>query len=590
MTGSGTWALRAAALSGSLAVGIGAAAIFLQYSAATGLTGFAVAAAVLLGLSSCWLAWGAALGLIGLWPMPRRRPATAPITGRTCVLMPVCNEDPDVTFARIAAMDASLAGAPAEVHFAILSDTSDPGIAAREELLFRRLIAESGGEGRMFYRRRASNPGRKAGNIEDFFRRSGAAYDYALILDADSLIEGATILEMIRRIEAEPRLGLLQTLPVVIGARSLFGRAMQFAAGFYSPVFARGQARLQGVTGPFWGHNAMVRTRAFTACCGLPVLPGAPPFGGHILSHDYVEAALLARGGWTVRLDPDLTGSYEEGPESLVEYARRDRRWCQGNLQHARLVGAPGLKGWSRFVFVQGILAYMAPLFWAGFLIAMVAARATLPPPDYFPDPHQFFPVFPSDETAKAVGLAIGIVGLLIMPKLLTCLEAILSGRVRGFGGAGAALVGTLADLLLQSLMAPILMAYQTRSVLQVLTGRDGGWPANRRGDARLSLGAAFEASRFMVVIGLMGLVAARWGAPALTLWLLPVLLPMSAAPLIIAVTSLPAGRGPQPRLFATPAELDPPPVRLLHDAVLARWLAPARAKGAIVVQEAANA
>ena len=123
-----------------------------------------------------------------------------------------------------------------------------------------------------------------------------------MILDADSLMEGETIIEMIRRIEAAPKLALLQTLPRVVGATTRFGRAMQFAAGFHSPIFARGLAATQGRTGPFWGHNAIVRIRAWAESCGLPELPGRAPFGGHIMSHDYVEAALLARAGWLVRL------------------------------------------------------------------------------------------------------------------------------------------------------------------------------------------------------------------------------------------------------------------------------------------------
>ena len=226
----------------------------------------------------------------------------------------------------------------------------------------------------------------------------------------------------------------------------------------------------------------------------------------------------------------------------------------------------------------------------------MIADRATLPPPDYFPDPHQFFPVFPSDETAKAMGLVIGIVGLLIMPKLLAAFEAILTGRARGFGGAAAVLASTLADLVLPSLMAPVMMAYQTRSVLQVLMGRDGGWPPNRRGDARLTLGEAFEASRFMVTLGIVGLVAARWEVPGLTLWLLPVLLPMIAAPLIISATSLPGpapapGRDPgAPRLFATPAERHAPPIRLLHHHVLDDWAPGAPAPAPEALPEPANA
>jgi membrane glycosyltransferase len=552
-----------------LVAGGGAAALFLQYSSAAGLTLYAYLSATLLSLSTAWLAWGAGLSLIGLWPAKRPLASSAPIRGKTAVLMPVCNEDPAPTFARVAAMIGALRNAPAEIHFAILSDSSKPEAVAGEAFWFGRLLAETGAEGRLFYRRRSANIGRKAGNVADFFQRSGAAYDYAVILDADSLMEAGTILEMIRRMEAEPRLGLLQTLPVVVRAKSIFGRTMQFAAAFYSPVFARGLARLQGGAGPFWGHNAIVRTRAWASSCGLPVLDGPPPFGGHILSHDVVEAALLARNGWIVRLDPDLGGSYEEGPENLIEHAKRDRRWCQGNLQHSRVVSAAGLPNWSRISLGLGIMAYFAPVFWAGFLLSSLLDRANLPPPDYFPDPHQFFPVFPDDETAKAIGLAIGIVGLLIMPKFLILLEAAQSGRIASFGSALGVLLSSMADLLLSSLIAPILMAFQTRSVLQVLRGADAGWPVNRRGEARLTVGEAFEACHFMVSIGLVGLFASWYWIPELLPWLLPVLAPLILAPLLIAWTSYSAEGA---AIFATPEERMVPGILSRHDAILARW------------------
>lgn len=588
--------LRSAAFATSAVIGTGASALFLQFTAVNGLQLFAIFSAIFLLFSTSWLAWGACLGLIGLKPMAKRPAGAAhSVQGRSVVLVPICNEDPTVTFARVAAMMQSTADAtPALVHFAILSDTRDAALAQLEEHWFARLMAETVGEGRLFYRRRTQNIGRKAGNIEDFFSRSGGAYDYALILDADSLMEGATIAEMIARMEADPNLGLLQSLPVVVRANSVFGRVMQFAAAFFSPVFSRGLARLQGHTGPFWGHNALVRVKAFTECCGLPVLSGPPPFGGHILSHDYVEAALLARGGWEVRLDTDLKGSYEEGPESVVEHAKRDRRWCQGNLQHLRVLMAPGLRNWSRFVFAQGVFAYIAPVLWALFLITVIADRVMQPPPNYFPDPYQLFPVFPSDGTAKAIGLSIGIFGLLMMPKLLTALEAILTRRTGGFGGTRTALGSVLADFFLLSLLAPVLMAYQTRSVIQVLMGRDGGWPANRRGGAELTLAEAWEASRFVVFYGMLGLVIAHFLTTHIFWWVLPVVVPMIMAPVLIARTSQPAavGRTPGRRLFTTPAETVLPPILRLHDQILARWLPPVpeRATGNQPAPEVARA
>lgn len=563
---------RALALAVSLLASLTGFMLFLQFGSADGLDGLDVARSVLILLSTFWLAWGAAQGLLGLTTRagPPATVTRGPVTARTVVLVPVYNEDPVTTFARVAAMDASVkaTGTEAVVHFAILSDTGVEDIAAQERQWFLRLIQDRRAAGRIFYRRRDVNTGKKAGNIEDFILRSGDAYDHALILDADSLMEGETILEMVRRMEADPRLGLLQTLPRVINARSRFGRTMQFAASFYSPVFARGLAMMQGRTGPFWGHNAMVRIRAFAASCGLPELAGPPPFGGHILSHDYVEAALLARSGWTVRLDYDLGGSFEEGPENIVDHARRDRRWCQGNLQHSRLLFTPGLKGWSRWTFVQGILSYIAPLFWLAFILASVAAQVSHTPTDYFPEENWPFPVLPVDERAKAISLGVGIFGLLVLPKLLIVLDAIGTGRARGFGGAMRAFLSATVELLTSSVMAPILLMFQTRSVLQVLFGVDGGWPANNRGDGRLTLMQGVEAGGWIMLIGGTGLAAVSLMAPGLVLWLLPVALPMCLAPAIIAWTSQHSRSG----LMMVPPEIAPSPVILRHRDILQAW------------------
>lgn len=583
---AGLYALRSLAVALSLVAGLGAFALFLQFGAVDGIDGLDVFRAVLILISTLWLAWGAIQALIGLtsFSHPPAYDPQAPITARTVVLVPVYNEDPLVTFTRIAAMDASLAatGSAAQVHFAVLSDTRNALIAQREEHLFARLVEERAALGRFFYRRREMNTGKKAGNIEDFITRSGAAYDFALILDADSLMEGETVLQMIRRMQAEPRLGLLQTLPKVIRARSRFGRAMQFSASFFSPVFARGLAMMQGETGPFWGHNAMVRVRAFAESCGLPALRGKPPFGGHVMSHDYVEAALLARAGWIVRLDDDLDGSFEEGPENIVDHAKRDRRWCQGNLQHSRIIGAPGLKMWSRFVFAQGIMAYIAPLFWLGFILASIAAPLMAPPPDYFPTPYWPTPYFPPSEASKAIGLAIGIFGLLLLPKILIALRASFSGRARDFGGAALAFASTLAELAFSSLTAPVLLMYATRSVLQVFMGRDGGWPTNNRGDGTLSVAGSLAAAHWIVGIGLVGLFATWAFAPGLLLWLLPVGLPMVFAPVILWWSS----KSSTSRLMSVPSEYATPPVVALHDALLARWT---EADEAEAEQEAAH-
>lgn len=570
-------AIRAAALAFSVVMAAAAFELFLQFGSADGRDALDWGRAGLIFLTTWWLGWGAAQAMVGLLA-GLRRPVRgdAPIRTRTVILVPVYNEDPVATFARIAAMDAGLAetGLRDRFAFAVLSDTRDAEVAAAERHWFPRLLAETGGEGRIFYRRRSVNTGKKAGNVADFLRSSGGAWDFALILDADSLMEADTIVEMVRRMEAAPRLGLLQTLPKVIRARSRFGRAMQFSAGFFAPVFARGLAVMQGEAGPFWGHNALVRIEAFTAACGLPDLPGKAPFGGPILSHDYVEAAMLARAGWQVRLDDDLEGSFEEGPATLIDHAKRDRRWCQGNLQHLGVIGAAGLAPWHRFTFVQGIFAYVAPLFWMAFLVLSIAAAVTARPVDDFFEPMNPVPIFPIDETWKAVVLAATVFSLLFLPKLAVAAQAVLTGRSKAFGGWGRTLRSTVTEIALSSLIAPILLMFQTRAVCQVLAGRDAGWPAQSREGEWLPLAVSLQATRWIVAAGGVAMAATLVWAPMLALWLIPVLGPMIAAPLIVSWLSGPS----ESDLFTVPAELSPAPVIRRHMRLMRLWRGPLRA------------
>lgn len=564
-----TLLVRTAALSFTALAALTATSLLAEAAIQDGVDLWDVVRGVLIFVTTAWLAWGASLSFVGLWPM-RAKPVPD-LQGpppSLVILMPICNEDPVSTFARIAAMDRSIRDAGLTADIAILSDTRDEAAALRERHVYVRLLTQTNGAGRIFYRRRSDNRGRKAGNIEEFIRSSGAAYDFAVILDADSLMEGAAIRQMLARMQADPKLGLLQTLPKIIGAQSFFGRAMQFAAGFHGPVFTRGLARMQGQTGPFWGHNAIIRVRAFAESCGLPELSGRPPFGGHILSHDYVEAALLARAGWSVQVDGSIEGSFEEGPENLLAFAKRDRRWCQGNLQHSRLLFAPGLSAWSRFVFLQGIFAYLVSVLWGAFLIASIVATIAAPLPNYFPEPHLLFPVFPDDRTKEITALVFGIAGLLVLPKLAILIGAAVSGRVRGFGGTDRAAASVAVEILLSSLLAPVMLLYQGRAVFQVLIGYDGGWPANQRGEGRLSLTQGLRACLWISAIGAAALALVARIAPELALWLMPVSIPMLAAPLLIALTSRPLTRS----VFVTPGEGEPSPVTRDYRAIVARW------------------
>ncbi len=536
-----------------------AAATLAQAGLNTGFDPWDAAAVALIALTTAWLAWGAAQAFIGvptLGPLPDVALPHGPFPA-TVILVPICNENPVEVCARVAAMRQSMRDADVPADFAILSDTSDPQTLQAEQLALSSLFSDRDGPNRVYYRARTDHHGRKAGNVEDFIRTSGGAYIYAVMLDADSLMEGATIRHLVARMEADPGIGLLQTLPRIVGASTLFGRAMQFSASFHSAVFARGLARMQGPAGPFWGHNAITRVRAVAQCCALPELSGPPPFGGTILSHDYVEAALLVRGGWRVEMDPRIGGSFEEGPENLLAFARRDRRWCQGNLQHIRLLGAPGLRGWSRFVFVQGILSYIVSVAWGAFLIVSLLATATAGAPNYFPDAYQLFPVFPDDKTTQIVALACGVGGLLLLPKIAILLESLVTGRSAAFGGRRRSALSVLAETLLTALIAPLMLMYQTRAVAEVMSGRDGGWPATARGEGRLTLRDGWRAGRWIVLTGLAASAFVFFAASDLVLWLLPVTVPMILAPVLIAMTSWSGGRW----LFAVPEDAALSPV-----------------------------
>ncbi|WP_346914234.1 glucans biosynthesis glucosyltransferase MdoH [uncultured Roseibium sp.] len=550
------------------ALTVGAASMFGTVAQADGFDWVDVIRILLIAVSGFWLAWGACTALLGVLFDPPAVPRNEEGPwSRTAVLIPVYNENTAAVFARIEAMYRSLerTGTLHLFDFHVLSDTTNPAIAEAEGGAWRQSLVRLQAGGRLYYRHREKNTGRKAGNIADFIRTSGGSYEFMLVLDADSLMDGETIVEMVRRMEAAPTLGLLQTLPQMIGLTSLFGRMLQFSAGFFSPVFTRGVAALQGAEGPFWGHNALIRVRAFAQSCGMAALEGKPPFGGHILSHDTVEAALLARDGWQVRVDPDLQGSFEEGPANLIDYAKRDRRWCQGNLQHTRVLGAPRLKAWSRISIIQGLFAYLSSPVWLLFLIASLAAPLFAPKPVYF-DGRSLFPVFPHPETTVALALLFGVGALLILPKAMLLVRALLNGDARRYGGAFLLTVSVILELLMTSVLAPVHMMFQSRSVFQVLTGGDSGWPAADRDDGSLPFVACLKATWWMVLAGAAALVFAFEMTPDLFWWLAPVSVPLVLAPGLLYVTALPAiGRlSRKAGLLLTPYEVER--VRLIRD------------------------
>ncbi|HTR00358.1 MAG TPA: glucans biosynthesis glucosyltransferase MdoH [Candidatus Acidoferrum sp.] len=445
---------------------------------------------------------------------------------RTAVLAPVYNEDPIRVAAGIKAMSAELARqAPGCFTFFILSDTTNPTAWLREENTFRRLIDEAAPECPIYYRHRRKNSERKAGNISDWVMRWGGGYEAMLILDADSIMSGATMIEMARRLEADPALGLLQTLPSIVLGTTLYSRLQQFANRLYGPVFANGLAAWHGNGSNFWGHNAIIRTRAFAEAAHLPVLTGKPPFGGHVISHDFIEAAMLRRAGWSVRFDTDLAESYEESPPSMSDVLIRDRRWCQGNLQHTRFLFARGLRFTNRLHILSGIMAYASAVFWLLLLCVglVLSVQASFTPTDYFRE-RSLFPTWPVFDSERAITLFVVSMEIVLLPKFLAWCSGILSmRRCFGFGGPIILTLSVLAEIALSALFAPVMMLAQSQMVREILTGSDSGWKPQRRNDGSISLGAALRMHFWHMALGLATAIFAWNLNQGLFYWLLPV-------------------------------------------------------------------
>jgi membrane glycosyltransferase len=495
---------------------------------------------VLFTITFGWIAFSATQAVAGLLARRPRDPegADGPLSARTAIVMPVYNENPAAVTAALHAMGDGLASAGhgAQFEIFILSDTTDPAVLIRETAAYAWLRRSLSGKMRVWYRRRVGNVARKAGNLRDFVERWGARYDHMLVLDADSLMAPETIIRMVRRMEAAPRLGILQTLPATIGGDTVFARLQQFAARLYGPVVARGVAAWQGEDGNYWGHNALIRVRAFAENCGLPELPGRPPFGGHILSHDFVEAALMRRGGWQVRMDFDLDGSWEGAPPSLVEFAARDRRWAQGNLQHIKVIGARGLAPANRLHFGIGIGSYVMSSVWLAMLLtgALLTAQSLLFRPEYFSNQLQLFPDWPIFDAERMVFLFVLSAALLLLPKAIGVLRALVrSGLRRRLGGAPRILSGAVLEVLLSALFAPILMLMQVRQIWEITSGRDSGWSAQRRNGALLSWRQAFGYHKWHVVTGMLSAGLLLQLAPDLLAWTSPVLAGLIVAPAV---------------------------------------------------------
>ncbi|WP_282276396.1 glucans biosynthesis glucosyltransferase MdoH [Stenotrophomonas sp. PS02297] len=542
--------------------------------------GINVLEACLLGLFVllfAWIAFSFVSSLAGLQALLRGRRKLgihphAPLPqlrSRTALLMPTYNEDPRRMMAGLQAIYESVAatGQLDRFDFFVLSDTTRQTIGRAEEQVFARLVEASGGRGRLFYRRRADNAGRKAGNIADWVRRFGGAYPQMLILDADSLMTGEVIVRLASAMENHPGVGLIQSLPAVVGGRTAFARMQQFGGRVYGPVMAYGVAWWHGAESNYWGHNAVIRTRAFAEQAGLPELPGRKPFGGHVLSHDFVEAALMRRGGWAAHMVPYLQGSYEEGPPTLTDLLIRDRRWCQGNLQHSKVVTAAGLHWISRVHMLVGIGHYFTAPMWAMLMLIGMAIPLVHGGIDLAEELHlRLSPVhyWRGLDEQGVLWVFVVTMGVLLAPKAMGYVAMLSArGERQGCGGALRAFVSVLLETLLAALMAPVVMYVQSRGVAEVLAGKDSGWDAQQRDDGRVSWVALLRSYGGLSVFGLAMGAMAYAVSPSLAAWMAPVVIGMALAVPVVGLTSS-RKIGDwlrRHRLLSIPEESAPPPV-----------------------------
>ena len=498
-----------------------------------------------------------------LSPAEERDTALAP----TAIILPIFNEEVRRVYAGLRSIYRSVerTGQIDHFDFFVLSDSTDPNKWIEEEVEWVELSRELEARGRLFYRKRRMSLNKKAGNVADFCRRWGRRYRYMVVLDADSFMAGATLVKMVRLMERNAGVGIIQTAPTLVRGETLFARVLQFGMRLYGPVFLAGLNYWQQGEGNYWGHNAIIRLAPFIEHCALPKLPGHEPIGGKILSHDFVEAALLRRAGWAVWLLPDVGGSYEEGPPTLIDAAKRDRRWCQGNLQHGWLVFARGLPTISRIHFLLGIFAYAASLIWLsslalGSVLAIGFERTGL---SWVPTPGfaTTLGVPPGVQSAALFGVTLLF---LFGPKALAIADLFLEpGGAARFGGPGRVLAGALLESLFSVLLAPILMLFHAKFVVATVLGRGVRWVTQRRaGGDRIDWRELIRVHLGQTLVGLGWAAVLAVAAPRLLPWMLPVLAGMILAiPFSACSSRASLGRWTRARgLFCTPEELRPPP------------------------------
>lgn len=479
--------------------------------------------------------WNAVIGLLILHlrrdpvgyvtPAVRDGDQPMPLHGRTAILMAVHDEDPDAVFRHLRATVESLdrAGGGADFDIFVLSDTRDPAIAAEEERQFAAWRRVDPAPERLRYRRRADNADHKTGNIWDWLDRHGAAYDYFVTLDADSLMSGRLLTRLVRIMDRNPGLGILQTLIVGLPSSSAFARVFQFGMRHGMRSYTTGSAWWLGDAGPYWGHNAIIRTEAFMRHCRLPHLPGKPPLGGLILSHDQVEACLMRRAGYEVRVMPEEGGSFEVNPPTLPEFIRRDLRWCQGNMQYWRLLPVGGFRPMARLQLALAILMYVAGPAWLGFMLTGLAKAMSIG--FGWGEPAAMNEAAWSPTVAAlGIGLFAIMMTVNLVPKLAGLVDvALRPEQRRAYGGWRMLGISAIAEFFFALMLGPAMAVAQTIFIAGLPFGRMVRWEAQRRDDHSIAFRDALLGLWPQCLLGLCLLLGFAAAMPAVLPWTLPV-------------------------------------------------------------------
>jgi membrane glycosyltransferase len=492
--------------------------------------------------------WTAAISLTLLFTASRTRTAPQEAKLRTAIVMTIRNEDPERAVGRLRVVQRSIdaTGQGGRFGFFLLSDTSDPQIAAREKAAVAAWRADLAGAERLLYRRRVQNIGFKAGNVMDFCQIWAEKFPLMVTLDADSLMSGRAVLDLVGIMQANPQFGIVQGLVTGLPSTSVFARMFQFGMRHGMRSYTVGQAWWTCDCGPFWGHNAIIRTAPFRDYCRLSVLPGRPPFGGHILSHDQLEATLMRRAGYEVRLQTVAGGSWEDNPPTVLEYIRRDLRWCQGNLQYLRLLGMPGLRPVSRFQLCWAILMFVSIPAWTLMIALLPVAAASLP-------------------DARVSWLEVLYWAYMLMylsPKLAGYMHTAASGRLPRYGGLARFVAGVVCELIFSLLQFAVTSLHVTGFIAAMMLGRSARWSGQMRDTRTVSWREAARALWPQTLFGIVLHGALLAIAPALVPWALPFTLGYLVAIPFAVMTASPAFGlwCVRHRLCAVPEERNPPP------------------------------